>query len=320
MTSSTDFDDVSLFEGLQQDANKYIEDHKNYDDSNSPIAYLDDGSYWLRLYPEILERDGKKRARIIRLFTAHSGFPNTRKLPCEGSSCRICKITDPMQALDEKNAWKYQAREEALIKAIVYKSSVKSDYVKLNSPLFIVLRWKGIQAIQQFIADLAPQDLQKVLDPTKAAPMLKITVDSGSKSNWSVGFDINSAAMPELPADFATLDTAYVKDTDFAKDDELQKVRTFAAEFIAKKTNLFTPDDQNSGGVPGSSGAQSEETPKTETGVSSATNSSTEAASNSDCPGASEGLKFGEHPGNSFTCVMCSKEPACIEATKNASK
>ena len=230
------FEDPSLYSGLQEDAKQYQEEHKQTGDY--PLFYLDDGSYWCRIYPELVEKNGKKRLQLVRIFYSHKGFYKmvtddkgklkkeyVRRLPCEGADCRICKQVKRMDSAGMENAWQFARMEEGIVTMYIYRSTIgKSDYVVEEQPGFAIVKRKFIAELQRFIAEFDATDMPLVFDPTILAPQLKIAWQGGSQGGASIGLDIKKGELPEIPPDYPKMSEVFIDDTKYATDEELRIV------------------------------------------------------------------------------------------------
>lgn len=308
---STEELDLSLFEELKADAEKFVEDHKYTSDyANAPLFFLDDGNYWLRFYPQIIEKDGKKRLLIVRTVFLHN-FKSVsdigKRFMCEGPNCRICKETKRLSDAKLKDAYRFTRNEDGIALVNIYRTDAKSDYIKSNEPGFMVFRRKVAIAINNWIAGLDADDLKRVLDPNRKAMIVKLSYTGGTGGGASIGFDIKEAELPPLDSEFPSIFDSYVRESDIASDEEIQKIKSFVNESLARKLNIFNPDDVEEA-LPSPKVSRSASVDKV----------LKESVNNPEnpCPSSSEGLVFGQHPTEqNINCIVCPIEKKCIEFT-----
>ena len=246
-----DFDDLSLFAGVQTEAEEARQEQADRE-NRAPVSYIDEGSYWLRLYPEIrLEEDGKsRRMHVVRKFWSYTGLAKgVRRLPAPRGDTDLVR-PEVQRLVDAKydQAWKFKAKEEGLIKVNIYRSSLPKDhkYIKLNTPMFLVLRRKQINALNEFLAELSPESLRTVLNPRNTAPLIKMSYTAGSGGSSSFGFDLEQKDLPGLPEGFPSLFEVLINDeTPLATDEEIVKIRKSVSLALAMSSNIVNPSDDS---------------------------------------------------------------------------
>ena len=343
-----DFDDISLFSGLQQDQEEY-RDQQQDRENRAPVSYLDEGSYWLRLYPEIrAEEDGSRRLHVVRRFWSYTGLAKgVRRLPApKDPNDPVRQEVMRLKDANYPEAWKFMASEEGLIKAQIYRSTLPKDhkYIKLNTPMFIVLRRKQLTALSTFLADLSPEQLQRILDPRKPGTIIKASYTKGAGGSASFGFDLDEAELMPLPAEFPSLFEALINDkTEPANDEELSKIRKSISAVLAMRSNIVNPEDDS--GAPPVSRREEERKSEAKSAVQEALKSSSSPKTDSqpksqpivekqeetkkaepaaadtaghECPGQAEDpeLAFGKHNGQHEACILCPFEAECQSASK----
>lgn len=253
--SGDDFDDLSLFAGIQSEAEEARQEQQDRE-NRAPVSYLDEGSYWIRLYPEIrLEEDGKsRRMHVVRKFWSYTGLAKgVRRLPAPRGEADL--VRPEVMRLKDANygeSWKFMASEEGLIKVNIYRSSLPKDhkYIKLNTPMFLILRRKQTNALNEFLAELSPENLRTVLNPRNTAPLIKVSYTKGSGGSASFGFDLEQKELPPLPETFPSMFDVIINDeTPLATDEELAKIRKSVSAVLAMQSNLINPD-ADSGAAP----------------------------------------------------------------------
>lgn len=356
-----DLDNLALFSGVVQGAADDRDEQARRDaerESRAPVAYIDEGSYWLRLYPEIRpEADGTRKMHIVRKFWSYTGLAKgVRRLPApRDPECPVRKEVQRLKDAKYGDAWKFQASEEGLIKACVYKSSLPKDHKyfgaeKLNKPTYLVLRKKQLTALNEFLADLSPEDLRKILNPRGSAPMIKMTFSKGASGSASFGFDIHEAVLPDLPAEFPSIFKVLIDEDKMepATDEELMKIRKSISGILAANSNVINPDDE-SGAPPTQSETQRQQAAKAgvadilgkgkDKGVvgagspppakeekpaeqpaatpapAAAAPSESKAEPDPVCPSTDAALEFGAHNPDHMDCITCPFEDKCAKAS-----
>lgn len=249
--NDADLDDLSLFAGVQKEAEENRD--RNSDDNRAPLTYMEEGSYWIRMYPELIldEAGNRKLVPMRRLWSYGRNF-GVRRLPApKDENCPIRKEVQRLRDADYKEAFKYTASEEGVIKAVIFKASgaaEKSKYTKLNEPVFIVMRRKQMLALDQFLADMSPEDLRQVLDFRKKANVLKISFTKGSGGSASFGFDLMQKELPPLPDDFPSMyDVLVTDETPPPTDEEIIKYRKGVTALLAASNNVMDPTEDGGG-------------------------------------------------------------------------
>lgn len=317
-----DFDDISLFEDLRTDSTQYLEDHKRENYSSAPLAFLDDGNYWLRFYPRLIEVDGKKRLKVVRSVLSHN-FRSVdsikKRFICEGPSCRICRETAKLSSAKIRDAFRYTKSEDGVVCVHIYKFDGKpSEYIKIGEPMFLVVRQKVVESISNWIAGLDPEDLREVLNPNVKAPIVKLSYKGGTGGNASLGFDIKKAELPKLPEDFASFYDVYCRETDIASDEDLNSIRTFVGEILSRKTNIFNPDEDDAPVVAAKTAAKQQVAAILDDSDDDVPwkDDSKAGSQTETCPSEAEGLSFGSHPTDQhMSCIICPIEEACLKAS-----
>ena len=341
--NDADFEDLSLFAGIQSEAEEARQEQADRE-NRAPIMTLDAGSYWLRIYPEIrLEEDGSRRMHVMRKFWSYSGLvKGLRRLPApRGEADRIRPEVQRLVDANYGEAWKFKAKEEGLIKVHIYRSTLPKDhkYVKIGAPMFLILRRKQINALNDFLAELSPENLRSILNPRAPAPMIKLSYTAGAGGSSSFGFDINNAELPPLPENFPSLfDVLITDDTPLPTDEEIAKVRKAVSVALAMSSNIVNPED-DSGAAPVSATAAErraaardaaqaalrEQAGKGEPNLGTTAQAAPAAAPvpaesgpepEPECP--SQEKHFGEHDPEHFDCITCPHEDVCAKATHGA--
>lgn len=262
LPSASDFDDLSMFSGVSEDAGEYRDEAKEFAD-RAPISYLDEGNYWLRFYPEVkIEADGSRKMHVMRRFWSYTGLAKgVRRLPAPLGDCPVRAEVTRLKEAKLDDAWKYQAKEEAVLKVYIERWSGPKDhkYIKTQKPMFVVLRRKQVTALAEFLADLKPEGLRKVLNYHASNPLIKLSYTKGSGGNASFGFDIEEITPPALEENFPSLFTVLLDESKVATPDEVQKIRREVNRILSQGSKIFTPEgDEAKTAGPSSSSAKSD--------------------------------------------------------------
>jgi hypothetical protein len=347
--NDADFEDLALFAGVvsEEEANRAENARREEERANrAPVTYLDPGSYWLRLYPEFrTEEDGGRKVHVLRRFWSYTGLAKgVRRLPApRDPNDPVRKEVLRLKDAKYDQAWKFQASEEGLIKACIFKSTLPKDhkYVKMNTPLFIVLRRRQTEALSTFLAELSPENLRKILDPRGSAPMIKVTYTAGAGGSASFGFDLAEAELPPLPSEFPSIFKVLIEEgvTKPADDEELLKIRKNISAILASQSNVINPSDESGApptrtaterqseargavaGILGEGKGKGGDKPATGAKPAPAASAAAAAAGGAAaepdpvCPSNDAALAFGRHNGDHPDCITCPFEDRCAAAS-----
>jgi hypothetical protein len=241
---------------VSDEAEKYREDYKktgNYQ-PGIPICFFGEGNYIFRIYPD---RDPNGFARIIKKAYFHN-----RKVPVEGlylrfwEDDRINKLFREAEEAGLEKIWgnflyMYRSQERGYMMAHLYESPPGNEYALAKKSYGVVLDRRQVFAIQDFIAELHPEDKRSLLDPNNAAPAIKLSITRGSgKANVSCGIaGMQRLELPPLefkdedgsPIEYTGLDNIYIKETDKISDEDFFKLRKAVSEEIANFKASGTP-------------------------------------------------------------------------------
>lgn len=328
MAKKADYSDLSLFEQFSDQTHKALEENSEFE--REPIFYPHYKSlanYKVRLYPIIKEDPdtGKPKLVLTRQVWSHSGFEKTRRLACTGRDCAICSHTKKLKEANYSDAWKYTARGEALVLAYVYESSTPKDYkyMKTGEYGYLVLRNKAINSLNAFLANLTPEEMKSVLNPTIKANRVVLTISPGSDGSVSWGFDIKQAELPPLPDDFPDIDSVYVNPDKLTTDEELKTVRTTVNKLLATMAGILVePDEDEEEPAPKVSNSQAAKSAVGKALGKKPKGESSTSQEEPSCPGIDEGLSWGNHPQTlgeepNITCLSCPHESSCEARTKS---
>lgn len=250
------YDDESLFEGMRDEAKAYTE-KVGGDRPTTPLMFLDEGTYTMRIWPDlhVSAETGKKRLRAARVINMHNlGKDMGGRVPCEGEHCRICKEVKKLEDAKYGKAWQFKNREEGVITGYIFKTNAEeSKYLRVKEASYIVLSPRVFISFQTFIAGLDRDDLRQVMNPEVEAKGLKLTFTGGNKGSASWGFDLRDYELPELPRDFEEypLSRVYYDEGEPSKsyigDDDLASFRKFVARLLAERGTAFDPGEDDRG-------------------------------------------------------------------------
>lgn len=234
---------------VSEDAEKYREDYKKSGQTfqaGVPICFLGDGNYIFRIYPD---RDPNGFARIIK-----RAFIHNRKTPVEGlylrcwEDDRINKLFKEAEEAGLEKIWgnflyMYRSQERGYMMSHLFEAPPDNDYAKPKNSYAIILDRRQIFAIQDFIAELHPDDKRALLDPNNAAPGIKLSITRGSgKANVSCGIaGMQRLTLPVLdfkdedgaPIEYTGLDQVYITENDRISDENFFKLKKAVGEEIA---------------------------------------------------------------------------------------
>lgn len=323
--SSDPYDNIALFSQLSSEIRN---EHEHLQEEGSfekePIFYPDrkHRNYKLRFHPLIIKtEDGKERIQVTREVWSHSGFEKTRRLPCLGIDCPICKETKKLKEIKHPDAWKYAARREYLIPTWIYESSTPKDYkwIRTGEYGYMVLRGKDYMALTKFLDNLSAEEMRQVLNPHVKAPRIIYMVSPGSEGSSAFSFDLKQDSLPPWPKDFPSINSVFVDiDAEPPTDEEMKTIKTTVNKHLAASTGtLCEPEDTDNNNNRGNV-----ETAKSAVANALKDSVSTNSASRK-CPGASEGLEWAKNPqvlngSISVACLSCVFENDCQAATQAA--
>lgn len=214
-----------LVGGAKQDSESFEKRNDKDDKEFTPMVFLRAGSHKLRLYPD---KRNPSRIRLIRRISFHratvpmewkdkEGKITTKersaRVRCEGdaTNCRVCKVMDEAKGLGYENAWKHW-NSTGLAYAVIFESTEKSDFVKLNTPVVVALEGKMIYAINKLISGYTGQEVQSIIDTLEDSNIMEIDHKPGAGGNTMARLDpIRRKPLPPIPDYFDDLDNMFVK-------------------------------------------------------------------------------------------------------------
>jgi hypothetical protein len=211
-----------------------------------PICFLGDGNYVFRIYPD---RDPNGFARLIKRAHIHN-----KKTGVEGvylrcwEDDRVNKLFREAEEAGLEKLWgyhiyQYRSREIGYMMAHLYETPPNNEYALPKKSYGLILDKRQIFAVQDFIAELTPEDKRQMLDPNNAAPGIKLSITRGSgKANVSCGIaSMKRLELPPLefkdedgnPIEYKGLDSVYITEEDRISDENFFKLRQAVIEEIA---------------------------------------------------------------------------------------
>jgi hypothetical protein len=341
---------------ISEDAEKFCKDYKESSQFQTgvPVCFLGDGTYIFRIYPD---RDAKGWPRIIKRAWIHGRIPVDEKRSIRfWADDRVDKLLEEaaetgLEKLWGKFLYQYRSREQGYMMAHFYEVPAGQEYTKKGESYATVLDRRATYAIQNFIAELHPNDKKQLLDPNLDAPGLRLQITkAGSKSNVSCGIaGMTKLSLPPLEfkdddgkeIEYKGLDYVYIKETDKVSDEDFFKIRqNISAEIQSFKSNNGPAVDKSAEAhrigdkVPNNS--NSKETNKIEDKVSEAREQAketvtTKSKNDIECRLYEQGkasekvrsqypdARYGNKPEKSNPyCLACDWESECEDATAKA--
>jgi hypothetical protein len=232
---------------IVEEAEAYRKEYKERGQFRSgvPVTFLGDGTYIFRIYPD---RDSKGFVRLIKRAWIHQKIiiEGDRKLRFWKDE-RVDKLFVEAEEAGLEKIWgkflyQYKSREQGYMMAHFFECP-ESEYTKPGNSYGTVLDRRQIFAIQDFIADLHPEDKRTMLDPNQAAPGIKLSITRGSgKANCSCGMaGSQKLELPELNfkdddgtvIEYTGLDNVYITEEDHITDEDYYKLRNAVYEEIS---------------------------------------------------------------------------------------
>jgi hypothetical protein len=233
--------------GVTEQAERFREDYKKSGNFQPgiPICFFGEGNYIFRIYPD---RDQHGFARIIK-----RAFFHNRKTGVEGlylrcwEDDRINKLFREAQEAGLEKIWgnfmyAYRSQERGYMMVHLYESPPGNEYALPKKSYGAVLDRRQIFAIQDFIAELHPDDKRQLLDPNNAAPAIKLSITKGAgKANVSAGIaSMQRLELPPLefkdedgaPIEYRGLDHIYITEEDKISDENFFKLKQAVTQEI----------------------------------------------------------------------------------------
>ena len=345
----TDTEEMDYYASLIEDARQYKEEFEAGLGAEGNAAFLNDGTYYFRIFPELV----KNRLTLIRRFFSHH-IPKIGWFMC-GEHCKICPQTDRLAEHNVDKSWQQESRELGLVKVYLRDTTADNEYLKPKTHMTLILYPRQIYAIQAFIAELEPEDLREVLDVTDKHQGFKMVFSSGKKGTCTFSLDEKSYEVPALPNDFPKLSEIFVTEDQFPDDKQMKRIKAFVSSQIAKSVDFHSPDDhEDTGTLSAADAAELMGADDDEDNLMTSTRSEkkkekeksnkkkskkvieaevedeeeeevkakpkeTKSKDKNKCPSKDAELSFGNHPAATHPhCLACEYEDECIAATEKS--
>lgn len=323
---------------------KAVSDASREADRKYKPAYLEDGTYTFRMYPDFSQR----KLRLVHSLWSHK-WPDIGKFHCGADGCLQCAQVNKLYEADIDDAYRQDAKEEWIIHVDIKEMSIeKSDFLKKDQALPLIVDWRVKDAVRDFFAALNPKDVRTLLEDDEAfGIILEYKRGKGGYANMSLSSFKKYKRSPK-PEDFPTLDTSYLQPTDLPDENQLKAIQKYVDKIVNKSGVNFHDPEKNgskSSAPPPAPAPSSQNKSSASSPPSSPAPSPAQAASASDrrkpkCemdtisedkkvwtdtstePPVERKLKFGEHPihfGSTTkvpTCMTCLAESACKKQSK----
>ena len=255
--------DIELFTSIIGEAVKDRETRLLREESSDReyrYAFVPNGTLIVRFYIETYaDKEGKKRGRIVRKYWIHrikdipveDGKTKTFRILCGGDGCRLCAQASRLYDIELANAWTYASHLEGNIKVFIFETKLEDQndvkYAEPNTQSVLVLKKAGINALDDFLAELAPADAARVLsmEAPNIGIKLKHWYENGLKFSCSFEPLKNYTLPPIDPKMPANMDTIFPTDADTLKEEDFVVIERHVSKLIASKLNNQDPDTVN---------------------------------------------------------------------------
>jgi hypothetical protein len=341
------YEDISLFQSFAGEVEQAVAEAAASGEERDNVWFIDvnNRTYRMRFCPELRAdpETGQPKLVLTRTIFSHSGFEKVRRIKCQGTGCPICKESYRLKDAKYDDAWRYGSKKEAIVRVRIHSATTSKDYkyLKTNEYGFVVLRNKAYNGLNSFLANLTPEEMRQVLNPKKAAPEILLTVTPGADGSAAWSFGLKPIELPPPPEDYKSVYDVYVQEDDAPTDDELKEIRKQVNRMLASMEGKLVQPEGGDGDAPAAArppkaGAKaavasalgktraapaqealSEPGPAGEPeggdGAEGMTAGEAESGEEPVCPGADEGLAYGQNPQAlgqeiSATCLSCPYE------------
>jgi len=239
---------------IDQQVKDFQKDYKDTEikfDPRPVVAYLQEGSHLIRIYPDT---DEKGKPRFYRRIYIHS-----RAIPLTSDGKgkrRFCwadsRVDNLLTKLEDKglkkvfgeDLWKFKSQEQGILCAHFFESADKA-YHPAGSTVALSLSPKQLNGFAEWLLSLHPKEKVMMFNPFEEAPGIRLQVSKGTKSNMSVGVDGLGVRRLALPMPPRLWDSNWKKEIEAGKD--FNEVSTH--EFISlsdlgrKETDTLTDEE-----------------------------------------------------------------------------
>jgi hypothetical protein len=327
------------YDQISDEAKAYQKEYKESGgfQAGVPVCFLGDGNYIFRIYPD---RDSKGFIRLFRRAYIHNGITIGGKKFRFWQDERVNQLVQEaadagMEKIFGKALYTFRSKENGYMMVHLYECP-ESEYTKPKNSYAAVLNRRQMFAVQDFIAELHPEDKRQILDPNIPAPAIKLSITRGAgKSNVSCGIaSMQKLLLPELEfkdengalIEYKGLDHVYITEEDKLSDDDYFALRTAVHSEITNFQALGPAQDHSAEAH--KIGQSPSESPPPQTSPAVSTPQLDEhgnvrcrlAEAGKINPKMAEtypGAKFGNKPeGITPYCLACEVEALCKDATK----
>ena len=303
-----------MAEGVISEARQDLAERDSRGSSGPNVFWIDDGSYWIRPYPEIIN------GRLLTMETMYIySYPGIGIFTYEEGG-PLEKEYERARSQLSSNPFRLDCREIGKIRCFVTKAMPESQYVKVGEPQILVGGWALVDQWKRFIGGLDPQNLMEILDPDTESHLIRIDWkrgSRGSKTTCNLGIDMRKEKAPELPSDFPSVMDAYITKNTTPSEEQLSKIRAHVSETILKSVKISDPESESRDANEVaesllSSSESSSDSSRDSGGVDKSLASCLDPDVQKDHPG----IEFGKHPVEICpACIMCPIENYCLDQT-----
>lgn len=314
-------DELALFETLVDQTKTAVEESDKARGEGN-WCYLDQGTYVLRLYPDL----HKGRLRLMRKLWGRRP-PGIGRFLYDESDSRMNKLIKRLHDAKVENSFLYEAQEYGVIRAFVISTTENNEYLKLGEPFHLVMsRWAMIDAFERWVSEIKPSDLRDLIMEPEAHGIKIEVYKEGKKWKCNISLSQEKYKKADLPDDFPPLDSIFIDEVNprVLTEDDYKKMANGVEELIqkngqAKSTTVLDPKSEKkldalSDDLDNSPPKTTRTEPVKEPTPEKSTTASTTAAHT--CPSGDPDLTYGEHPSEpNPACLSCAIESHCLRET-----
>jgi hypothetical protein len=176
----------------------------------APTVYIRDGVTDLRVY---LDRNSNYLERKVFHSYSPPAVDGRKPFPiiveCIGDDCKICKEVEKKAFIPKDRLYPFKRQIKTVVYGYIYRSTMTSPYVKLKTPVLIVGPPDIRTTMDEYIAEMSPEDLAAFFDPKSKENVWRITKDG---YNFSMEPIEESATMKLLPTSYVALSDCIYKE------------------------------------------------------------------------------------------------------------
>lgn len=314
-----------LVGGAKNEAESF-ENRSNKDDKEfTPMVFLREGSHKLRFYPD---KRNPSRIRLIRRINFHKAevtlkgkedkpYEKKIRVRCEGEGhCKICNVMEEANKQGYARSWTHW-NTTGLAYAVIFSSSDKSEYIKLNTPVVVALEGKMIYAINKLIAGHTGTEIQSIIDTQEASNIIEINHKGGKGGNTMAAFDIfRKEPLPPLPENFDNLDDMFVLDKP-GSDEDVKLICQAIMANVTANPDVVQPDgsEANKSKAPEATIPPATSTPASFSGFPGIPGLIVHLVTGAKVPDKAPQCYGGRPASAPAICTACSFEPMCAKLT-----